>query len=128
MPLDGPTAEAICKIFTEVVVAPGADLAARAAFAKKKNLRLLLTGLMFAAAVIVGLSLWRHYQYSPWTRDGRIKADVIAIAPDVSGTVTELLVRENQRVKRGEVLLRIDAEVYPWLGAMRTTDPAGTSP
>ena len=41
-PLDGPTAEAICGIFTEVVVAPGADEAARAAFAKKKNLRLLL--------------------------------------------------------------------------------------
>lgn len=43
VPLDGPTAEAICAIFTEVVVAPGADEAARAAFAKKKNLRLLLT-------------------------------------------------------------------------------------
>jgi phosphoribosylaminoimidazolecarboxamide formyltransferase / IMP cyclohydrolase len=42
VPLDGPTAEAICKIFTEVVVAPGADDAARTAFAKKKNLRLLL--------------------------------------------------------------------------------------
>jgi len=44
VPLDGPTAEAICQIFTEVVVAPDADEAARAAFAKKKNLRLLLTG------------------------------------------------------------------------------------
>jgi len=42
--LDGPTAEAICQIFTEVVVAPAADEAARAAFARKKNLRLLLTG------------------------------------------------------------------------------------
>ena len=41
-PLDGPTAQAICEIFTEVVVAPGADEAARAAFAGKKNLRLLL--------------------------------------------------------------------------------------
>ena len=41
-PLDGPTAEAICDIFTEVVVAPGADEAARAAFARRKNLRLLL--------------------------------------------------------------------------------------
>lgn len=41
-PLDGPTAEAICEIFTEVVVAPGADEAALAAFARKKNLRLLL--------------------------------------------------------------------------------------
>ena len=44
VPLDGPTAEAICQIFTEVVVAPDADEAAMAAFAKKKNLRLLLTG------------------------------------------------------------------------------------
>jgi phosphoribosylaminoimidazolecarboxamide formyltransferase / IMP cyclohydrolase len=43
-PLDGATAEAICEIFTEVVVAPAADDAALAAFARKKNLRLLLTG------------------------------------------------------------------------------------
>jgi len=43
VPLDGPTAEAICQIFTEVVVAPGADDAARAAFTKKKNLRLLIS-------------------------------------------------------------------------------------
>ncbi|MFA7588665.1 MAG: bifunctional phosphoribosylaminoimidazolecarboxamide formyltransferase/IMP cyclohydrolase, partial [Novosphingobium sp.] len=42
--LDGPTAEAICQIFTEVVVAPDADKEARAFFARKKNLRLLLTG------------------------------------------------------------------------------------
>ena len=43
-PLDAATAEAIAGIFTEVVVAPDADDAARAIFAKKKNLRLLLTG------------------------------------------------------------------------------------
>jgi phosphoribosylaminoimidazolecarboxamide formyltransferase / IMP cyclohydrolase len=42
VPLDGPTANAICEIFTEVVVAPGADDAAREAFSRKKNLRLLL--------------------------------------------------------------------------------------
>ena len=43
-PLDAATAEAITAIFTEVVVAPDADDAAKAIFAKKKNLRLLLTG------------------------------------------------------------------------------------
>ncbi len=42
--LEGPAAEAIAAIFTEVVVAPGADDAARAVFARKPNLRLLLTG------------------------------------------------------------------------------------
>ena len=53
--LDGPTAEAICEIFTEVVVAPGADAAARAVFAKKKNLRLLLCG-EFADPLRAGVS------------------------------------------------------------------------
>ncbi|CAN5140387.1 hypothetical protein BH24PSE1_BH24PSE1_12160 [soil metagenome] len=43
-PLDEATAEAIAQIFTEVVVAPDADEGARAIFARKKNLRLLLTG------------------------------------------------------------------------------------
>ncbi len=43
-PLDGPTAEAITDIFTEVVIAPDADADAIAVFARKKNLRLLLTG------------------------------------------------------------------------------------
>ncbi len=43
-PLDAAAAERIAAIFTEVVVAPGADEGARAVFARKKNLRLLLTG------------------------------------------------------------------------------------
>lgn len=42
-PLDRATAEEICQIFTEVVIAPGADEAAKAVFAAKKNLRLLTT-------------------------------------------------------------------------------------
>ncbi len=45
-PLDAATAEAITKIFTEVVIAPDADAGARAVFTNKKNLRLLLTGAM----------------------------------------------------------------------------------
>ncbi len=43
-PLDGATAEEIVNIFTEVVIAPGADDAAKEVFAAKKNLRLLTTG------------------------------------------------------------------------------------
>ena len=42
-PIDGPTAQAITEIFTEVVIAPGADDDALAVFAGKKNLRLLTT-------------------------------------------------------------------------------------
>jgi len=43
-PLDGPTAEEIIKVFTEVVIAPSVDDAAKSIFATKKNLRLLTTG------------------------------------------------------------------------------------
>ncbi len=49
-PLDGATAEEICQIFTEVVIAPEADAEAMSIFAKKKNLRLLTTGAMAAPA------------------------------------------------------------------------------
>ncbi|MGB3737895.1 MAG: bifunctional phosphoribosylaminoimidazolecarboxamide formyltransferase/IMP cyclohydrolase [Pontixanthobacter sp.] len=55
-PLDGTTAEAITEIFTEVVVAPGADDDAKAVFAKKKNLRLLLVG-GFADATRAGFTM-----------------------------------------------------------------------
>lgn len=78
----------------------------------KSILRFVLTGAIFAAAVVIGLALWRHYLYSPWTRDGRVKADVVSVAPDVSGLVVDVPVHENQLVRRGDVLLRIDADRY----------------
>ncbi len=55
-PLDGPTAEAIAAIFTEVVIAPGADEDAKRIFAAKKNLRLLTTeGLADPAAAALAV-------------------------------------------------------------------------
>ncbi len=78
----------------------------------KSMLRFLLTGAIFALAVVVAIVLWRHYMYSPWTRDGRVKADTISLAPDVSGLVTEVPVQENHLVHAGDVVLRIDAERY----------------
>ncbi len=44
----------------------------------------------------------------PWTRDGRVRADVVQIAPDVSGPVSSVAVRDNQWVNRGDVLYAID--------------------
>lgn len=45
---------------------------------------------------------------APWTRDGKISADVIRIAPDVSGFVTEVDVIDNQMVKKGDIIFKID--------------------
>lgn len=65
-----------------------------------------------AAALWLGRSLWVSYMESPWTRDGRVRADVVSVAPDVSGLVLEVPVRDNQAVSKGELLLRIDPARY----------------
>jgi RND family efflux transporter MFP subunit len=68
-------------------------------------------------AVILGIlaviyALWVRYQIEPLTRDGRVRADVVPIAPDVSGLVTDVRVRDNEVVKTGQVLLVIDPSRY----------------
>ncbi|WP_207803056.1 efflux RND transporter periplasmic adaptor subunit [Roseicella frigidaeris] len=74
--------------------------------------RLGVTLLIVLVAGLIGWQLWRYYMEEPWTRDGRIRAEVVGIAPDVSGLVTEVLVRDNQPVRRGEVLFRIDRDRF----------------
>src|SRR6478609_8450202 len=75
-------------------------------------LRIAVTLSMVALALVVGSALWDYYLNAPWTRDGRVRADVVAVAPDVSGLVTEVLIDDNQVVKRGDVLFRVDPERY----------------
>lgn len=70
--------------------------------------RYAITGIAVLAAIVVGHWLWGYYMDAPWTRDGRVRADIVVVAPDVSGFVTEVLVRDNQPVKRGDPLFRID--------------------
>jgi RND family efflux transporter MFP subunit len=70
--------------------------------------RFALTSIAVAAAVVVATHLWNYYVDAPWTRDGRVRADVVQVAPDVSGLVTDVLVRDNQRVHRGDVIFHID--------------------
>ncbi len=76
------------------------------------SFRLVATLAMVAAAIVVGLALWDYYMEAPWTRDGRVRADVVGVAPDVSGLVTEVLVEDNQVVRRGDVLFKIDPERF----------------
>ena len=80
--------------------------------ALKLLLRLGLTVALVAVAAIAGLRLWQHEMKEPWTRDGRVRADVVNIAPDVSGLVTEVAVHDNQLVHRNDVLMRVDPERY----------------
>jgi len=74
--------------------------------------RFALTGLAVAAAIWVGYRLWDYYMDEPWTRDGHVRAEVVPVAPDVAGFVTEVLVKDNQTVRRGDILFRIDSARY----------------
>ncbi|WP_455921920.1 efflux RND transporter periplasmic adaptor subunit [Pseudomonas putida] len=78
----------------------------------KKFFSLIATLLVLAVAVFIGRELWVHYMQTPWTRDGRVRADIINVAPDVTGYVVAVPVRDNQLVKKGDVLLQIDPEHY----------------
>ncbi|WP_051532256.1 HlyD family secretion protein [Brackiella oedipodis] len=74
----------------------------------KKIARYLLLLLVIIIAIFGCLHIWSYYSEEPWTRDGRVRADVYNVAPDVSGLVTDVQVQDNQEVKKGDLLFRID--------------------
>jgi RND family efflux transporter MFP subunit len=74
--------------------------------------RILVTMVVVAAAAMAGWYLWRIYEESPWTRDGRVRANVVMITPDVAGAVIDVRVQDNQEVKIGDVLFVIDQARY----------------
>ncbi|HIV72672.1 MAG TPA: HlyD family secretion protein [Candidatus Aquabacterium excrementipullorum] len=94
----------------------------------RRTVRVVITLLTVAAACWAALRLWNHYELSPWTRDGRVKANVVQIAPDVSGLVTAVPIHDNEAVKAGALLFEVDKARYELavrqaqaaLGAQRT--------
>lgn len=70
--------------------------------------RMAVTAIAVGVAAVIGWQLWVYYLEAPWTRDGRVRADVVRLAADVSGLVSEVSVHENQTVRRGDLLFRID--------------------
>ncbi|SOE67361.1 RND family efflux transporter, MFP subunit [Burkholderia sp. D7] len=78
----------------------------------RKIFGIFMTALIFCAAILIGRVLWVHYMDQPWTRDGRVRADVINVAPDVSGAVVTMPVADNQFVHKGDLLMEIDPSHY----------------
>ena len=77
-----------------------------------KYLRIMLTIAVIVAAIFAGRWVWTDYMHTPWTRDGRIRADIVTIVPDVSGWVTELNVKDGTHVVKGEQLFSVDQQRY----------------
>ena len=75
-------------------------------------IRIIVTLIIVALAVLAGRWVWDRYLHAPWTRDGRVQAQITTISPDVSGWVTELSVTDNQKVEKGQLLFTIDDARY----------------
>ncbi|MDU7198680.1 HlyD family secretion protein [Phytobacter diazotrophicus] len=77
-----------------------------------KSLKYFSTLLVLAVALAASWWLWNFYMQAPWTRDGKVRAEQVSITPQVSGSITELNIKDNQLVKAGDILFRIDDTPY----------------
>ncbi len=71
-----------------------------------------LTVLTVLAACGLSYAMWQAYMGAPWTRDGSVRVYVVSIAPEVSGRIVDVPVRDNQFVHKGDLLLTIDKRDY----------------
>lgn len=78
----------------------------------RQFLRVAITVVLVLVAADLVAALWHHYVMAPWTRDGRVRVETVAIAPEISGPVAEIKVSDNQMVQRGDVLYVIDPERF----------------
>ncbi|NNH38824.1 HlyD family secretion protein [Acinetobacter terrae] len=77
-------------------------------FDLRKIIRPIVLLVVALIAIFAMIHIWNYYNSEPWTRDGRVRGDVIQVSSDVSGLVTDVLVQDNQSVKKGQVLFKID--------------------
>jgi multidrug resistance efflux pump len=76
--------------------------------------RALLTLVVVLVAIVVGWQLWSYYMLEPWTRDGRVRADVVPVAADVSGLISDVFAHDNEKVSKGQQLFRIDERRFQY--------------
>jgi RND family efflux transporter MFP subunit len=68
----------------------------------------LFTLTIVGLAVWAAVSLYLRYIDHPWTRDGQVRANIVGIAPRVSGPIIYVAVRDNQQLRKGDLLFEID--------------------
>ena len=78
----------------------------------KNILKYLTTGIIVAVAVLAVLWMVKEQSINPRTRDGQVRAEVIQIAPRVSGPIVSLPLKDNQHVAAGELLFQIDPRTF----------------
>jgi len=75
-------------------------------------LRVLFTMSLTVVATLLSVALWQEYMDNTWTRDGRIRVDTVMIAPDVSGLVSQMFIKDNQYVHENDIIFQIDKKRF----------------
>ena len=78
----------------------------------KKLIVIALNVLVIGGAVYLGYLKYQEYFNNPWTRNGQVRANVIKVAPRVSGPIVHVAVSDNQFVRKGDLLFQIDPITY----------------
>src|SRR6516162_6739573 len=78
----------------------------------RRVLGVLVSLIALLGVVVTGVLASRRIDQRPRTDDAYLQADLVHMAPDVSGRIVELGVRDNQAVRKGDVLFRIDPDPY----------------
>jgi multidrug resistance efflux pump len=81
-------------------------------FAVKIAPKYLVTGLVVVLAVVAALLMYARYADRPWTRDAQVRANIVGIAPRVEGPIIQIPIKDNQPVKKGDLLFEIDPSTF----------------
>lgn len=78
----------------------------------KLSKNVIITGSVVILATIAALLLYWRYLERPWTRDGQVQANIVGIAPRVAGPIIQIPIKDNQPVKKGDLLFEIDPSTF----------------
>lgn len=84
---------------------------------KKGRVAMRLAGIVismavYVAAVLTASAVYRNIRANPRTEDAQVRANLIGVSPQVGGAITAIHVKDNQRVKKGDLLFEVDSRPY----------------
>ena len=78
----------------------------------RKVLGFTLSMVVYAAAIILSMEVYRNIRVNPRTEDAQVRANVIGVSPQVGGSIIAIHVKDNQQVRKGDLLFELDSRPY----------------
>ena len=79
---------------------------------KNSPINYTITLCVVLLAALAAFGMYERYTTKPWTRDGQVRANIVGIASRVAGPIIQIPIRDNQPVKKGDLLFEIDPSTY----------------